>query len=111
MTYLVFFMFGLTNSGVVIAYAVSTEINKRWVIGTAIAFTNMLSIFVGAALQPLVGYMVDYVSSGRGYNVETLLLSDFQFGLKILPISSLIALILAMCVKETYCKPAVSGSE
>ena len=110
MTYLVFFLFGLTNSGVVIAYAVSTEINKRWVIGTAIAFTNMLSIFVGASLQPLVGYMVDYVSGGRGYNVETLLLSDFQFGLKILPVSSLIALILAMLVKETYCKPIPDDS-
>lgn len=105
MTYLVFFLYGLTNSGVVIAYAVSTEINKRWVIGTAIAFTNMLSIFVGAALQPLVGYLVDHISGGRGYNVETLVASDFEFALKLLPISSLVALILAMFVKETYCKP------
>lgn len=102
--YAVFFLFGLTNSGVAIAYAVATEINKIWVIGTAIAFTNMLSIFVGASLQPIVGYLVDYVSSGRGYDVASLLLSDFQFGLKILPLSSLVALILSLFVKETYCK-------
>ena len=105
MIYTIFFLFGLTNSGVVISYALATEINKVWVVGTAIAFTNMLSIFVGAFLQPIIGYMVDYISAGRGYDVSSLLLSDFQFGLKILPISSLIACILALFVKETYCKP------
>ena len=107
MTYVIFFLFGLTNSGVAIAYAVSTELHSRKVIGTAIAITNMLSIIVGALLQPLVGYLVDCVSQGRGYHVELLHLSDFQYGLKLLPISSLIALILAFFVKETYCKPIV----
>jgi MFS family permease len=103
--YLLFFVFGLTNTGVAIAYAVSTEIHDRNVVGTAIAFTNMISIFVGAALQPLVGHLVDMMSGARAYNVENLLLSDFQAGLKLLPFCSLIALILAFTVKETYCKP------
>lgn len=105
MAYLLFFAFGLTNTGVAIAYAVSTEIQDRNVIGTSIAFTNMISIFIGALMQPLVGRLVDLVSGARAYNVETLLLSDFQAGLRILPICSLIALILAFTVKETYCKP------
>jgi MFS family permease len=102
--YLLFFFFGLTNTGVAIAYAVSTEIHDRNVVGTSIAFTNMISIFVGALLQPLVGRLVDMVSGPRAYNVETLLLSDFQAGLKLLPFCSVIALILALAVKETYCK-------
>lgn len=103
--YFLFFMFGLTNTGVAIAYAVSTEIHDRNVVGTSIAFTNMASIFVGASMQPLVGRLVDLVAGSRGYNVETLLLSDFQFGFQILPICSLVALVLACTVKETYCKP------
>lgn len=103
MIYIVFFLFGLTNSGVAIAYAVAAESHNRFVVGTAIAMTNMLSIFIGAILQPTVGYLVDYISNGRGYNVESLLLQDFQYGLKILPISSLIALFLAALVKETNC--------
>ncbi len=106
LAYVIFFLYGLTNNGVAIAYAVSTELHTRRVIGTAIAFTNMMSIFVGALLQPLVGYFVDTVSHNRAYHVETLLLSDFQYGLRILPIASLIALILAFFIKETYCKPA-----
>ncbi|WP_040916004.1 MFS transporter [Legionella tunisiensis] len=103
--YLIFFAFGLTNTGVAIAYAVSTEIHESNVVGTSIAFTNMISIFVGALMQPLVGRLVDLVSGARAYNVESLLLSDFQAGLKILPLCSLVALILAFAVKETYCKP------
>lgn len=103
--YLLFFVFGLTNTGVALAYAVSTEIHDHQVVGTSIAFTNMTSILIGASLQPFVGWLVDFVAKDRGYHVETLLLSDFQSGLQILPVSSLIALVLACMVKETYCKP------
>ena len=105
LAYLLFFAFGFTNTGVAIAYAVSTEIHDRNVVGTSIAFTNMASIFVGASMQPLVGRLVDLVSGSRAYNVEMLSLSDFQYGFRILPICSLIALVLAFTVKETYCKP------
>lgn len=100
-----FFIFGLTNTGVAIAYAVSTEIQDSKVVGAAIAFTNMTSIFIGAMMQPLVGYLVDIASGLRAYNVETLVLSDFQAGLKLLPCCSFVALILAFTIKETYCRP------
>ena len=103
--YVLLFLFGFTNAGVAIAYAVSTELHSRVVVGTAIAFTNMVSIFVGASLQPLVGRLVDYVSGPRGYHVERLLLSDFRLGMSLLPVCSLIALFLACLVKETYCHP------
>lgn len=103
--YLLFFAFGVTNTGVAIAYAVSTEIQKPMVIGTSIAFTNMISIFVGASMQPLVGHLIDSVSGSRSFHVDTLLLSDFQAGLRILPLCSLVALCLAFTIKETYCRP------
>ena len=81
-----------------------TEIQPSKVIGTAIGFTNMASIFVGALMQPLVGRLIDLVSGARAYNVEELLLSDFQSGLKLLPLCSLVALVLSFMVKETYCR-------
>jgi sugar phosphate permease len=105
LVYVLLFLFGFTNSGVAIAYAVSTELHERIVVGTAIAFTNMASIFVGASLQPIVGRMVDHVAGARGYHVESLLLTDFQFGLRLLPLCSFMALVLAFMVKETYCHP------
>ena len=106
--YLILFAFGLTNTGVAIAYAVSTEIHERHVVGTSIAFTNMVSIFVGALMQPLVGCLVDLASGARAYNLETLKLADFQAGFQMLPLCSLVALILALTVKETFCKPIVN---
>ena len=104
--YLLFFLFGFTNTGVAIDYAVSTEIHDRNVVGTSIAFTNMASIFVGALMQPCVGYLVDFISGSRSKHVETLLLSDFQYAFRILPICSLIALVLSFTIKETYCTPS-----
>ena len=89
-------------------YALSTELHQRAVIGTAIAFTNMASILVGAALQPVVGKLVDHIAGAKAYNIEHILLSDFQFGLKILPACSLIALLLVLMLKETYCNPLKS---
>lgn len=103
--YFLFFAFGITNTGVAIAYAVSTELHESGVLGTSISFTNMTSIFVGALMQLLVGRLVDVASGARAYNVETLLLSDFQAGLKLLPLCSLVALVLAFTIKETNCHP------
>jgi MFS family permease len=104
LTYILFFVFGLTNSGVGLAYAVSTELPARAVIGTSIAFTNMASIFVGATLQPMVGQLIDKVAGERSFNVASLNLSDFQQPLSLLIACSGLALILAFIVKETYCK-------
>ncbi|MCH9764212.1 MAG: MFS transporter [Gammaproteobacteria bacterium] len=102
---ILFFLFGFTNIGVSIAYAVATELHHRAVIGTAIAFTNMASIFIGAICQPLVGLFIDHISGARANNVGNLHLADFQYGLQLLPICSLIALFLAFMVKETFCNP------
>lgn len=108
--YIIFFTFGLTNTGVAIAYAVATEQHNRNVAGTVIGFTNMASILIGASLQPLVGWLLDLNAGERSFQVSNLLLSDFQYGLKFLPLCSLIALILAIMVKETYCKPVKTES-
>lgn len=103
--YIIFFCYGLTNTGVAIAYAVCTELHPRNVVGTALGFTNMASIFVGALMQPVVGYLVDSVAGVRSYHVETLILKDFQAGLWLLPVCSCVALVLALFVRETYCRP------
>ncbi|MCC5791179.1 MAG: MFS transporter [Legionellaceae bacterium] len=105
MAYILFFAFGVTNTGVAIAYAVATELHRENVVGTSIAFTNMISIFVGASLQPIVGQLLNHFAGERAYDVRLLGLVDFQAAFTILPLSSFIALILALMVKETYCRP------
>lgn len=102
--YCILFLYGLTNTGVSIAYAVSTELHDRKVIGTCIGFTNMASIFVGATFQPIVGYLLDAVAGERSYNVALLTLTDFRAGLWLLPFASCVALILGLFIKETNCE-------
>lgn len=104
LAYIIFFLFGFTNTGVAIAYAVSTEILPRKVVGTAIAFTNMASIFVGAVMQPIVGGLIDSAAGSRAYHVQELGRLDFLSGLCVLPVCSLIALLLVFGVKETHAR-------
>ena len=65
----------------------------------------MLSIFVGALMQPTVGYMIDRVAGARAYHVESLTLLDFQQGLNLLPLCAFVALLLSFFIKETNCRP------
>jgi nitrate/nitrite transporter NarK len=104
------FLFGLTNTGVAIAYAVSTEIQSQNVMGTTIGFTNMASIFVGACLQPLIGKLIDLTAGMRSYHVEQLTLNDFQYGLKLLPICLITCIFLSFFIQETNCNP-IRGHE
>lgn len=96
-------IYGITNTGAVIAYAVSTELFSINVVGTSVAFTSMISIFVGISMQPLVGTFIDLASGARSYHVEQLTLHDFNAGLWILPLCSLIALLLSLTIRETRC--------
>jgi len=104
MVYLLFFIFGLTNSGVGLAYAVSTELLDHSVVGTSIAFTNMASIFVGASLQPMVGRWIDAIAGSRSFDVAHLNMTDFQKPLSLLILCSGFAVLLSFVVKETNCK-------
>jgi sugar phosphate permease len=95
------FCYGLTNTGVAISYALATEIQDKKVTGTAIAFTNMASIFFGACLQPLVGLIIDITAAGRAYNVSLLTLHDFKTAFYLLPLSSTLALIFALFIRPS----------
>ena len=101
--YGLFLLFGMSNTGVAIAYAVSTEIHKKEVVGTSIAFTNMSSIFIGAMLQPIAGKLIDWQAGEFANDITMLGFSDFQAVLWILPVCSAGAFLLALLIKETHC--------
>lgn len=100
--YGLFFTYGLVNTGVGLAYAVSTEILPSSVIGASIAFTNMASIFVGASLQPMVGRGIDAIAGSRSFNVANLTLGDFQGPLSLIVICAGLAVVLSLLIKETH---------
>lgn len=100
------FLYGVTNMGVSIAYAIATEIVSKVALGIAIAFTNMASILIGALMQPLVGKLLDMSSGYDGARDMTLFaLNNFQAAFWVLPLASATALVVAFFIKETHCKP------
>ncbi len=105
MLYVLFFVYGLTNIGVVVAYAAATEINPRNCIGATIAFTNMGSIMIGAVLQPVFGRVLEVSTGSSVHDIALLTRQDFSTALSILPLCSFLALAVVFMMKETYCSP------
>lgn len=107
--YTCLFAFGMLNAGVVVAYAVAGEINSRRVAGTSLGVANMLSIIIGAAYQPLVGWLLD-LSRGGALVTDTAVytVENYRWAFLILPLSLVAAFISIFFIKETYCEPLES---
>lgn len=103
--YVLFFLYGLTNCGLAMAYALATEINCRSVVGVSIAFANMSSIIIGAALQPIFGQVLEWTVGHKVIDIATLTAFDFRHAVLLLPVCSLIAFLAVFKIRETYCHP------
>lgn len=99
------FLYGVSNTGVAIAYAVASEINPRQVSGASMAFANMMSVIPGAMMQPVIGRLLDYHSGQQIVNnIPVYTASDFNFAMLSLPLALVIAIFLVFFIKETYCR-------
>ena len=95
------FLYGLSNTGIGVAYALSTEINASEDNGISIAFANMGSIVIGALFLPVMGVLIDWHhgTASLPYYAE-----DFQFAMNCLPFSLIAALCVGFFLKETHCR-------
>ena len=104
--FLLLFLFGVTNTGLGLAYATAVELNPRALSGTAAAFANMTSVIIGAVLQPIIGGLLDrQVALAKVKGFSTAL--AYQHAFIVLPICFVLAFLLAFYVRETYCRPVV----
>lgn len=102
--FVLFFLFGLLNTGLVASYAASGELHDSASSGVCMAICNMFSIMFGALLIPICGAILDLVTSGTlgadGYPIYTRVEMLRSFSL--IPLCSVLALVLAVMMKETY---------
>lgn len=102
--YVLMFCYGLSNAGVSVSYAVSSEINHRNVSGTSMAFCNMASVIVGAVFQPIIGRFLDLhwdhkmISGVKIYSPAL-----FQSAMSIVLVFFIIGLISLLFIRETNC--------
>ena len=86
-------LLGFTSGVYVLPFAVMRDITPHHVKGTAMGYTNMMCIIIGAPLlTPMVGWIL------------TLQPNQYRTSLVVFPISLLFALILSFFVRETYCQ-------
>lgn len=100
------FFVGVSVGSYVIPFAIVREITPALCRGTAMAFTNMMTILIGSPiLQPLIGVLLKSQWSGKVVNgVQIFTVSNYHFALAVLPIMLFLALITLPFVKETYCE-------
>ena len=102
----ILFLYGFFNSGIVISYAMASEINPRQLTGLALGVTNMASVIIGAVMIPVVGFMLDRLWTGTILNnVPVFGVKEYQTAFATLPIGLLICFFITFFIKETYCKP------
>lgn len=105
LVFILLFIYGMTNTGVSISYAVASEINPHHTAGTSMALANMASVIIGASFQPLIGWLlVKHWNGGLLNNIPYYTTADYQTALILLPLCSVLGLITVFFVKETRCQ-------
>ena len=104
--FVLLFIFGLATGGQILTFAVAKEINKPNMVGSAIGFTNMALVASGAAMQPLVGYLLHLNWQGEiRAGVHYYSASDFKIALCLVPLSFFIAFLASkFLIRETCCQ-------
>jgi MFS family permease len=97
--FLMFFI-GVFSSSQILVFAIAHEISESRLVATAVALTNMLTMF-GGFIQQLIGFLLDWNNIS---NIITYTESDYQRALFIMPLCFLIGIIFCFFLKETYCK-------
>lgn len=105
----IMFVFGMVNTGVIVAYAVASEINPHRVAGTSLAVANMLSIMVGALFQPLVGWLIDLHAAPPCKDQLTVYTAaDYRFAMLVFPACLILSLFCIFLIKETNCQEQIT---
>ena len=108
---IILFVYGFFNSGIVSSYALASEINPRQLTGMALGITNMASVLIGAAMIPIVGFVLDNLWNGVIVDhIRIFDLREYHIAFLALPIGFIIAFITTFFQKETYCKQLVEFS-
>lgn len=88
------FIYGLTNTGLIIVYMFSGECNEKAVSGTSMALANMASVIGGAIFQPIIGWILQSGWSGKTHHgIPVYSLSAYMHGIKILPCLLILAIV------------------
>ena len=97
---------GLVTSSQVISYPTVAESNPKILTATSVSVVSISAIAGYPISQMLFGLIMDWHWDGtivEGMRIYSA--SNYHFAITIMPVAFLIALIAALFLRETYCKP------
>ncbi len=103
---LLFLLLGFFTSAQILSYPVIAESNPNALVGTATGWAAVLIMGGGAFGQPLFGWLLNLHWNGlteHGISVYTA--ANYHFAWMIFPIMFVIALVIALFIRETNCQP------
>jgi len=99
------FLFGLGASGFFISFSMIKEGFPLLLTATVLGFMNTFDSICEALTEPLIGMLLDLVWNGHIVNgIHYFTVDGYQIALALLPVYLIIALILLIFIKETYCQ-------
>lgn len=107
--FVVLFLYGVSNTGVGVSYALSSEINHNAVAGISMAFANMASVIIGAFCQPLIGWLLELHWDHKIVN-HVPIYSEYAYQASMTPLLICfgLAILVVLFIKETRCLPIES---
>ena len=97
------FFYGMSNVGVATSYVVACEINPKAISATSMSVTNMASVLIGTAFQPIIGALLELhwdhrmIDSIPFYSAE-----NYHFAMLSLPVTLIVCLLMGCFIKESY---------
>lgn len=108
---ILFLLLGFFTSTQIISYPLIAESNPRHLTGTSTSLASILIMGGGAVFQPLFGWLIDlHWNHTFLQGVPYYSISNYHYGMAILPIAFMVSLLAACCLRETYCQPFVPGN-
>lgn len=105
------FVAGLASTGMVVAYALTREHNAGGGSGAALGLVNMAAVMGGAVFQPVVGLLLDLQWTGtlKG-GARVYAMDAFDNAMLTLPALYFAALLFALMIRETWCRPVTGDT-
>ena len=101
--YVLLFTAGFFFSAQPLIFASVCQLTPHGSNGTAISFTNMIVMMLGLVVQPLIGWLLDWIWGGVMQNgIPFYSASDYRFALLSVPLSLILALATLPLIPETF---------
>jgi sugar phosphate permease len=93
---------GIAAGSMILCYVAAREINEPHATGSAIGIVNMMTMLCGAIAQTAIGWLLDWVWSGRIENeVRAYDVADYHVAFLLVIFCGVAGVVLALTMRET----------